>query len=162
MVEITHGGNWIRWSSLNASDRKLALISFAASFLASLPVGAMGGYWGYKVGYSFGSDGRRADVLSPAEVVGTGNFAIIVLVATLMAIVSAIAWWRFSRNQDEMFNRIQNYAIAQGSSWTLAIAFLCWMLSLGGWVDPLPLAVVVLGGVLLVIAFWYRGVHKWL
>jgi len=161
MVEITHGGNWIKWSSLEPRDRNLVLLSLGTSFLGALPVGAMGGYWGYKAGYKMGS-GRAADVLSPAQIVGASTFAIIMLIATALTIVSAIAWWRFSRNQDEMFNRIQNYAIAQGSAWTLAIAFLSWMLSLGGWLPPLPLEAFALGGVILVVAFWYRGVHKWL
>jgi hypothetical protein len=36
------------------------------------------------------------------------------------------------------------------------------MLSLGGWLPHLPLEFVALGGVMLVIGFWYRGVQKWL
>jgi len=63
----------------------------------------------------------------------------------LLAVVSAFAWWRFSRNQDEMFNRIQNYALAQAGGWTFAFIFIWWLLSLGGWVGPLPVVGLVAG-----------------
>ena len=89
-------------------------------------------------------------------------FAYALLGSALLALISAYTWWRFSRNQDEMFNRIQNYALGQAGGWTWAFAFGWWTLSLGGWVQPLPLGGLILLGLALMLFFWFRGVHRWL
>jgi hypothetical protein len=162
MVEITHGGNWIKWSSLSTRDRNWALLSFSAALLACIPIGLECGRWGYALGLRMGSGGRAADVTSPAELIGPGAYSLAMLAAAALAVISALAWWRFSRNQDEMFNRIQNYAIGQGSGWTFAVAFVWWVLSLGGWLGQLPLGGLVVFGTVLLIGFWYHGVHRWL
>jgi magnesium-transporting ATPase (P-type) len=119
MVELTHGGTWLKWSTLDRRDRNWAL------FLQS------------------------------------DLFAVALLIAAVLAVVSAVAWWQFSRNQDEMFNRIQNYAIGQGAAWTFAFAFLWWLLWLGRWVGPLPLSALVLIGTALLIGFWFHAVRRW-
>jgi hypothetical protein len=162
MVELTHGGTWLKWSSLGAEDRKWALLSFLTAFLASVPIGMLGGEWGYRLGHRIGSGGREADVRSIPELLGPQVFAWLMLAAAILAVVSAFAWWRFSRNQDEMFNRIQNYAIAQAGGWTFALAFLWWLLSLGSWLPALPLTAWIVTGTALLIGFWYRGVRRWL
>jgi multisubunit Na+/H+ antiporter MnhG subunit len=84
------------------------------------------------------------------------------LAAALFAVVSAFAWWRFSRNQDEMFNRIQNYAIAQAGGWTIAFVGLWWMLWLGAWLPALHLTAIVVIAVALLTGFWFYAVRKWL
>ena len=162
MVELTHGGTWLKWSTLDRTDRKWALLSFATSGLAALPVGLVSGEWGYRLGHRMGSGGREADIPSMAQIFGPELFAGLMLASAILAAVSAFAWWRFSRNQDEMFNRIQNYALAQAGGWTFAFIFIWWLLSLGGWVGPLPLVALVILGTGLLIGFWFHAVRRWL
>jgi len=162
MVELTHGGTWLKWSSLNPTDRNWAILSFATSFLAALPIGLLSGEWGYRLGHRMGSGGREADIKSIPELFGPQLFASIMLAAAVLAVVSAFAWWRFSRNQDEMFNRIQNYAIAQAGGWTVAIAFVWWLLELGAWVGPLPLSGLVAIAFVLLMGFWFKAIRRWL
>ena len=162
MVELTYGGAWFKWSSLSRRDRGWAMLSLAASFLAAVPIGITVGRWGYVVGFRAGSGGQEPPVSRAAEFLATDQFSYLILASTLLAIVSAFAWWRFSRNQDEMFNRIQNYALGQGSAWTFAILFLWWQLSLGGWVGTVPLAGVVGIGLVLITGFWFRASRRWL
>ena len=95
------------------------------------------------------------------RILDTDLFAFGMLGATVFAVISAVAWWRFSLNQDEMFNRIQNYALAMACGWTFAIAFLWWMLSLGGWVAAMSPTILVLIGTVLIIGFWLYAVKKW-
>ena len=160
MVEITHGGTWLNWRALNRRDRNLALLSYATAFLAAVPLSIHAGVVGYQLGFRLGSGGELpAGYTSFLE---TRIFAWAMLAAAVFALISAIAWWRFSRNQDEMFNRIQNYAIAQAGGWTLAVLCMWWFLSLGGWLGPLPLTAIVVFGTALLIAFWLRGVRRWL
>ena len=162
MVELTHGGTWLKWSSLTRTDRNWAILSFATSLLAAIPVGLLAGEWGYKLGHRMGSGGREADIKNVSELFGAQLFSNLMLGAAILAIISAIAWWRFSVNQDEMFNRIQNYAIGMAGGWTFALACTWWLLSLGGWVGALPLAALVAVGIFLLLCFWFHGVRRWL
>jgi len=161
MVEITHGGTWLKWSSLGRRDRNWALLSFATSLLAAIPIGVAAGTWGYTLGYRMGSGGQDPHA-TVAAILTSDWFAYAMLGSLLLTLISAIAWWRFSRNQDEMFNKIQNYAIAQAGGWTFALAFVWWLLWLGGWVGPLPLTALVIAGTALLIGFWLYGVRRWL
>ena len=161
MVEITHGGTWLNWRSLNRRDRNLALLSYVTAFLAAVPLSIQAGVVGYQLGFRLGSGGRELPA-GDYSFLETKFFAWAMLAAAVFALISAIAWWRFSRNQDEMFNRIQNYAIAQAGGWTFALLFVWWFLSLGGWLGPLPLTAIVVFGTVLLIAFWLRGVRRWL
>ena len=162
MVELTHGGTWLNWKSLNRTDRNWAILSFATSALAAIPVGVAGGAWGYELGYRAGSGGHGPRNPPAADLLASDLFAYAMLASLILAVVSAIAWWRFSRNQDEMFNRIQNYAIAQAGGWTIAAVFLWWLLWLGGWVPELQLTAIVVFATLLLCGFWFFAVRKWL
>ena len=161
MVELTHGGTWIKWSSLNRRDRNWALLSFVTSGLSALPVSLLAADWAYAQGYRAGSGGDESQSTALAPFLQSDLFAVAMLIAAALAVVSALAWWQFSRNQDEMFNRIQNYAIGQAGAWTFAFAFLWWLLWLGRWVGPLSLTVIVLVGTALLLAFWFYAVRKW-
>lgn len=147
---------------MTPQDRNWALLSFAASFLAAIPLGIVSGDWGYRFGFRLGSGGLEPPTTGVTDLLASDLFASMMLGALLFAVLSVVAWWRFSRNQDEMFNRIQNYAIGQAGGWTFAFAFTWWLLSLGGWVGELPLTALVLTGTTLLIAFWFRGVRRWL
>lgn len=162
MVELTHGGAWLKWSTLSRTDRNWALLSFAGASLAAIPLAIVAGHWGYIAGYRLGSGGREPDRVTTSALVASDLFSYAMLAAAVLAVLSAFAWWRFSRNQDEMFNRIQNYAIAQAAGWTFAIALLWWLLELGSWVTPLPPAVFVAIGTWLLIGFWFHAVRRWL
>ncbi len=164
MVELTHGGTWLNWKSLNRRDRNWAILSFATSMLAAIPVGAAGAAYSYALGHRLGAGGRGGDAhdRAAAALLASEPFAYAMLASALLAVVSAFAWWRFSRNQDEMFNRIQNYAIAQAGGWTIAFATIWWLLWLGGWVAALPLTAIVIVALLLLIGFWFVAVRKWL
>ncbi len=162
MVELTHGGTWLNWSSLNRTDRNWAILSFAAAALSAIPVGFVAGAWGYAVGFRLGSGGEEAPDGLAADLLGSDLFAFAMVASAVLAVVSALAWWRFSRNQDEMFNRIQNYAIAQAGGWTIAVAFLWWLLWLGAWLPELHLTVIVVFAVLALCGFWFHAVRRWL
>lgn len=161
MVELTHGGTWINWDTLSKRDRNWALLSFTTAMLAALPLGVGLGDWGYRLGFSAGSGGREPPQ-GHSPILSADVFAYAMLTAAVLAVISALAWWRFSRNQDEMFNKIQNYAIGMAGGWTLALASLWWLLSLGGWIEPLSLTAVVVFGYALVLLFWFRAVRRWL
>ena len=164
MVELTHGGTWLNWKSLNRRDRNWAILPFATSMLAAIPVGAAGGAWSYSLGHRLGAGGSGGDShdRAAAALLASDVFAYAMLASALLAVVSAFAWWRFSRNQDEMFNRIQNYALAQAGGWTMAFAALWWMLWLGGWLPALSVTAIVILAFALVTGFWFYAVRKWL
>ena len=161
MVELTHGGAWLKWSSLNRRDRNWALLSFAASGLSALPLSLLLADWSYGVGYRLGSGGAEPAPTALAPILQSELFAVAMLMAAALAALSAYAWWKFSRNQDEMFNRIQNYAIGQAGGWTFAFVFIWWLLWLGRWVGPLSLSIVVVIGLCLLMGFWFQAVRRW-
>ena len=162
MVELTHGGSWLNWKSLNRTDRNWAILSFATSTLSAIPVTVAAGAWSFTVGFRIGSDGDDRHDRLAADVLSSDLFAYGMLASALLAVVSAVAWWRFSRNQDEMFNRIQNYAIAQACGWTVASTFLWWLLWLGGWIPELHPTAIVIAAIVLLTGFWFYAVRKWL
>lgn len=161
MVELSYGGAWFKWSSLGPRDKKLALISTVSSCLAVLPIALMVGDWAFGIGFRAGSGGQQPPVTSLGAFIDAGGLRWIVVVSFLLAVVSGITWWQFSKNQDEMFNRIQNFAIGQAAAWTFAATFVCWLLELGGWVEPIPLAAIVAMGFVLILGFWFYAVRRW-
>lgn len=161
MVELTHGGTWLNWSSLGRVDRRWALLSFITAGVAAIPIGLILGEWGHEIGYRLGSGGQTPPKSMSSELFAPEIWSYLMLASAIMAVVSAFAWWRFSRNQDEMFNRIQNFALAQAGGWTLAIVTLWWLLSLGGWIAPLPLGAIFGTGFVLLLGFWFYAVRRW-
>ena len=160
MVELTYGGTWLKWSSLDRVDRNWAILSIVASSVAALPAAVRAAEWGYGLGFRAGA-GRPLEASPFTALLTSEAFAYAALASVALAIISGFAWWRFSRHQDEMFNAIQNYAIAQASGWTFAFVLGWWMLSLGGWVGALPLAAIVVIGTVLLLGFWFYAVRKW-
>ena len=158
MVEITHGGTWVKWSSMDGRDR----FWFVLSTVTSIPAGVVAGIalsrWSYHLGYRLGAGEHGPDLLGP--LVDSDLFRYGALGAFLLLLVSLFAWWRFSLRQDELFNRIQNQALGHAGAWTLTLAACWWTLWLGGWVPDLPLGVVVLGGCTLLLLFWFRAVRQ--
>jgi hypothetical protein len=160
MVELTYGGTWLKWSSLDRVDRNWAIVSFATAALAAIPLSVRTAGWGFTIGFRAAS-GRMPESSPFGELLASDLYAYAILASAALAIISAFTWWRFSRNQDEMFNTIQNYAIAQAGGWTVAFVFLWWLLSLGGWVGMLPLGAIVGLGTVLLLGFWFHAVRRW-
>ena len=154
MVEITYGGLWFRWSALDRTDKWLAGGSCIASGMAALPLGLAIGHWAHHFGLHLGSHDKVTSgtlVLSPLS--AAASIALITL--------SAILWWRFSMRQDELFNRMQNWALGMGAAWMLAGLFFWAILASANIVTPpYPLTIVVLV-IALVPAFWFVAVRRW-
>lgn len=161
MYEITHKGAWFQWSALTAEEKRLAGLSIVTSAVPGLLAGFWLGEYGYRFGYRLGSGGKAPNATTWDSILAWPWFPAFVLFAAACAVVSGIAWWLFSKRQDEMFNRVQNYAIGQAGAWSLAAAALWWMLSLGGWVGLLPLGWFVHGALILLLIFWFRAVRRW-
>jgi len=161
MAEITHKGAWIQWDSLDARDKRLFAISMVATIPFGMVIGIPVGEWAYQLGHYLSSDGAPADTRHYAELVESAAYRYGVLAALICAAISAVAWWRFSIHQDELFNRIQNYAIGRAGAWSVAGATAWWMLALGGWTGPLLAGPFVLASFALLLAFWFYAVHKW-
>jgi hypothetical protein len=161
MYEITHKGAWFQWSALTAEEKRLAGLSIVTSAVPGLLAGFWLGEYAFQLGFRLGSGGKAADTTLWDTISASPWFGAFVLFAAACAVVSGIAWWRFSRRQDEMFNRVQNYAIGQAGAWSLAAASLWWMLSLGGFVGPLPLGWFIHFSLLLVVLFWFQAVRRW-
>jgi hypothetical protein len=160
MVELTYGGTWLKWSSLDRTDRNWAIASFATAALAAVPVSVRTADWGFAIGFRAAS-GRMPDSTPLTPLLASNAYAWAMLASVLLAVVSAVTWWRFSRNQDEMFNTIQNYAIAQAGGWTLAFVSVWWLLELGRWVGALPVGAIVGLGFALLLGFWFHAVRRW-
>jgi hypothetical protein len=161
MYEITHKGAWFKWGALDGTEKRLVLVSA----LAAIPPGILGGLWlrpyTQGLGSRLGSGGGSPKISGLDRLFPGERLDIFVAFVILCALVSGIAWWRFSLRQDELFNRVQNEAIGRGAAWSLAAAALWWMLSIPGWVGPLPLGGLVIFGLFLVIAFWFRAAARW-
>jgi hypothetical protein len=159
MVEITHGGTWVNWSSMDRRDRFWFILSSVAAMPAAIVTGLYFSRHAYQLGYRHGSGGQEGpDRFGPW--VESDLFRYGTVLAFAFLVVSLFAWWRYSVRQDELFNRIQNYALGRAGASTLAIASAWWILSLGGWVASLPLAAIVVGGYCLIVVFWLYAVRQ--
>jgi hypothetical protein len=159
MVEITHGGTWFKWSSMDSRDRLWFVVSQVAAMPVGIVVAVYFSRYAYQLGYRHGSGGMEApDRLGPW--VESDLFRYSVILAFVLVLLSIFAWWRFSLRQDELFNRIQNYALGRACAATITIASCWWILSLGGWVGDLPLGAIVIGGYALILGFWLHAVRQ--
>ena len=97
---------------------------------------------------------RMAELgISPAE----GLIGFVVL-----ALVSALLWWRFSSLQDEMFQRIQNYSYGWGGAVAVGV-LIVWGVANAATLAPAidPLAPLFLFAIAKTF-FWSIAVRKWL
>ena len=157
MYEFTMGGWWFRWSALDTAARRLAGASMALAFVATFPVSLSLGRLAYTVGECVGSGDwhRCADATTPAL------SPFLAVLGTVCGIVSGILWARFSKRQDEMFNRVQNWALGAAGAWTGAAMMVCSILALGGLLPEVPLWSGALLYVLLLLVFWWVAVRRW-
>ncbi|MBB4153169.1 hypothetical protein GGQ80_001057 [Sphingomonas jinjuensis] len=162
MYEFTMGGAWFKWSLLDAASKRLAAGSFAAATIAAVPLGIYVSNIGHAVGYRLGAAAAGAPVeRAPASAMLAGAEPWMAWITLIFGIVSAVLWWRFSRRQDEMFNRVQNWALGMGGGWTMAACFVWIALASAGAVAmPSTIAIAALFYVLL-FAFWFVAVKRW-
>jgi hypothetical protein len=154
MYEFTHKGWWFRWGALDRAGKILAGSSLAAATLAGVPPSFAVARYAYGLGFAQGS-GRPFEgdpvVLAPWMALWLVGFGFL----------SAVLWWRFSRRQDEMFNRIQNWALGMAGAWTATLLCVWHILSLSGLVaGPGGMAAIVafwLG----ILIFWMVAVKRW-
>jgi hypothetical protein len=156
MYEFTMGGWWFRWSALDKTSRQLASGSFAFSLLASIPLYIAIIPYASAAGRCAGSgEASRCANLAPSL------SPWLALLGVACAIVSSVLWSRFSKRQDEMFNRVQNWALGMAGAWTGA-AMAAWaMLELGGLVPAVSLWAGALAFVALLMVFWWVAVRRW-
>jgi hypothetical protein len=80
----------------------------------------------------------------------------------ILAMVTALLWWRFSSLQDEMFHRIQNYSYGWGAAVTIAVLVVWGIANAAGVAPPIdPIAPLVLFAVGHGF-FWTVATRKWL
>lgn len=161
MVELTHGGMWVRWSSMERTDKIWFTISCTAAVcpaaLAGLPLFDEF----YHAGLRIGSGGKMSDRLGIGHFIESPLYRTALLIALAMVVLSAIAWWQFSIKQDEMFNRVQNRALGLGSAWSVGVAACWWFLASAGVVTPLVTGNFLLIAYILIGTFWFAAVRRW-
>lgn len=144
MLEFTLGGAWFRWSRLDTASRRLAIASMCLAAIA----GHLIGMAAKPVNARFGFD-------------VTPHTTVLAVAGIAMAVLSAWLWYRFSLRQDEMFNRVQNWAIGMSGAWTCVVLTVWSVLASVSLAMPMPSAApaMLFAGTLLI--FWFVAVRKW-
>jgi hypothetical protein len=148
MYEWSESGK-TNWAALSAQEKRLFVIANSAALiplgLLFVPIAEDGYYFGLwlrggdaAVAASSGFEGLRSSTV----------FGVLVVAAMACTLVSAIAWWRFSRLQDEMFHRIQNFIFSRLGVCAAAVVILSWLASLPGWLDGISAEKMLYGGAL--------------
>lgn len=157
MVDITHGGWWFRFSSMDRNEKWWAGASLGTGILGAFPVGIMLGSAAYEFGRNLASGRAAISTSNPF-----GPFAPFAVIACILLwVISVFCWWRFSVRQDEMFNRMQNWALGMAGGWLVALLLAWSLLALADTVEPpsaLALFVLCLG---LPSIFWFVAVRRW-
>lgn len=162
MYEFTMGGAWFKWSLLDATSKRLAAGSFVAATVAAIPLGIYVSNIGHEAGYRAGAAaaGVTVDRVPPAALLA-GTEPWMAWITLVFGIISAVLWWRFSRRQDEMFNRVQNWALGMGGAWTMAACF-AWIALAAAGVVAMPSAIAIAAlFYVLIFAFWFVAVKRW-
>lgn len=155
MYEFTHAGFWVRWSSLDRPARRLAITSIVATIVGLVPLARCLAEMSYRAGYLAGSGGVPAPGAAPT----LAPWAVGWLIAFWA--IAGVVWWRFSLRQDEMFNRVQNGALAMSGAVTSALLVIWSLFALTGAIGPvaaLPALGLYLG---LVVIFWFVAYRRW-
>lgn len=151
MYEFTHGGLWFDWSKLDGPSKRLARWSLVCSFVGAAPIGAVAGAFGYHAGYALASGQPMA--FQPSLPAWTAVWMVV------FTVLAGVLWWRMSLRQDEMFNRIQNWAIGAGCGWSAAVLTGWAFLAMAGvlpWASPFAAIGVFWCAVVLAWTIAYR------
>jgi hypothetical protein len=162
MYEFTHSGAWFNWKAFDRTEKRLAAVSLAGSTLPGALMGLKLLAEGVSIGRLVNPERDRKFVAALGEWMATSNiFSVLVVLAIASTVISIIAWWRLSIRQDEMFNRVQNYALGRTAVLGMLFALIWWMLSAPGWVGAFPLGWFLLAEAVLIYLFTVRAVRKW-
>lgn len=149
MAEITHEGFWVRWGSLDSLSKSLFALSNLTLLIAVAPI----------FHTIFLHDHAVAPVWSEAYLTEAPWKAWWLLGWTGTTI---LFWWRFSARQDEMFNRMQNWALGMGGA-AAAVLLTIWAFLSDVGILPSMTAVPTFWTLILCVsAFWLRAVSRWL
>ncbi len=162
MYEITMAGMWVRWGSLDASARRLFAGSMAAALAAVAPLPFQESFVErtvfYELGYYLGSGGKwPAKVATPLPALEA--WAALWIIG--FSVVSALLWWRLSVRQDELFNRIQNWALAMGGVFSGTLLTVWSVLDFANIVSPATPLFIINSFVLSIGLFWFVAVRRW-
>ncbi len=94
MVEITHGGLWVRWSSLTRADKRDLLFGLAYMFVAGAIAGFLAALFEDRPALAE-DDLTRALAMLP----------------TLPFVAALLHWFRFCGRQDELFKVMDGIAL---------------------------------------------------
>ena len=160
MYEFTHKGLWFNWSALDTKDKTLAGISLVTAGIGGALLGIGSADFGYGLGYRLGSGGKAPPESGIAETFGPAFPWLFVASAVALAI-GLVFWWLFSRRQDEMFNRVQNYAVGLSSTITIALGMMWAVAALGGAVPAPSFGILTAIDLVLLTILWFHAVKKW-
>ncbi len=162
MYEFTMKGIWVRWGALDMPSRWLFAGSGAAAFAALVPLYVPGAVtrrsYLFDLGYYVGSGGKwpvRAAETS-ASMLPWAAWWIVGCLA-----VSALLWWRLSVRQDELFNRIQNWAFAMGGAWSATLLSVWSIFDMADLASPITPAAVITVFAVAISVFWFVAVRRW-
>lgn len=155
MYEFTRKGLWFRWSALDRRGKVLVGSSLLCSLLSAAALARPLGRTGYRVGRMLGSGGREP-VLAPFVLQPWMTWWVLAF-----GTASILLWWRFSRTQNEMFNRVQNWALGMGAAWTAAALAVWAVLAKARVVPPVDPWPLIGFGSLAIVAFWVVAVRRW-
>ncbi len=155
MYEFSHGGLWFQWDALDKAGKRLVVGSSIAAIVAVVPIAPVLGSYAYRLGYQLGSGGIEL----AGDVSAFGRFELIWLVT--FGLISASLWVRFSRTQDELFNRIQNWAFTVGSAATNAFVIGWALLSLTNVLPSIPSLLPLVIFPTALIIFWLVAIRRW-
>lgn len=158
MIEFTMGGTWFRWSLLDRTSKRLAAGSLIASVVAVAPATLSLSSHAYDVGYRLGSGSAAV----PEAAVGFPPWSPLEACWLIgFGIVSALLWWRFSLRQDELFNRVQNWALGMAGAWSATLLTIWAMLALGNLAPPVSPMGIIATFYVSTCAFWFAAVRRW-
>jgi hypothetical protein len=161
VYEITRRGAWLRWSSLDATEKALVVLGSLGAIAPAAVLGASCGDSAARLAGQFLGGGAAPGAARLETSAGYAGIDAAVLFALVSGIVSAIAWWRLSARQDELFNRIQNYAVGRGAACALGVGHIWWLLSAAGAVPPVAADLLLGGASFLILGFYVRAVRRW-
>lgn len=149
MIEFTIGGAWFRWDTLDRQAKWLAGSSMSGASVA----GFLAGIW-----FAYGLHGGTTSQL---DIAIRPYVAWVAWCVVSLLVLSAVLWWRFSLRQDEMFNKVQNWALGYTSFWTMAVVTIWAILALAGAAPPVSIGAILLMYWAALMAFWFVAVRRW-
>ncbi len=148
MYEFKMGGLWFRWGALDRRGKWLAGLSIVASGLAGALLGVP---LGLEIAGGQSASLHWLSSFTPFMAWG----------AVGLGVTSAVLWWRFSREQDEMFNRVQNWALGYASSWTMMVVTIWTILAFAGAAPPVSMGTILPLYLVALTVCWFVAVRRW-